>query len=305
MSVTRGRNLRDLVLLTDAVPGLHPPLIAEELADRVLAARRCRVAMGPRRGVHVFLLTPLLHCAICGQQLRGKADNRKSNLKYAYCHRVGVARCMEAAGLKPGTVSHIAGELERRVLDLLDFQLPPDLLDELRQSLVARIGARPENEAIKEQIDSLVEQRRRLRDLYLVGDYDREEYAVLRTDLRRQIEELGRQLEDADYSLDYVVARLGRHTSILHQGSRDQQKRAVGLLFQRIWVDLEGNVKEAVLQCWEQPLFVDLIVILDDQIRPQGTSNAHHVATLAGLQPQAGGASTGTLAQMQKDSSSA
>jgi site-specific DNA recombinase len=289
MQITdKGRTLRDLVLLTDAVPGLHPPLIDEELADRVLAARHCRVAMGPRRGVHVFLLTPLLHCAICGQQLRGKADHRKSNLEYAYCHRGGVAGCIEAAGLKPGNVngSHIAGELERRVLDLLDLQLPPDLVDDLRQSLVARIWARPDNVAIKEQIDHLEEQRLRLRDLYLVGDYDQEEYAVLRGDLRRQIEELGRQMEATDYSLDYVVARLGRLNSILHQGSRDQQKRALGLLLQRIWVDLEGNVKEVVLQYWAQPLFVDLVAMLGDQIRPQGTFNATVVATLKRHYPE-------------------
>jgi hypothetical protein len=90
-------------------------------------------------------------------------------------------------------------------------------------------------------------------------------------------------MEGTDYSLDYVVARLGRLNSVLHQGSRDQQKRALGLLLQRIWVDLEGNVKEVVLQDWAQPLFVDLIAMLGDQIRPQGTSNARHVATLAGL----------------------
>lgn len=286
MQITdKGRSLRDLVLLTEAVPALHPALIDEELANRVLAARHGRVAMGPRRGVHVFLLTPLLHCAVCGQPLRGKADHRKSNLEYAYCHRGGVAHCIETAGLEPGAASgsHVAETLERRVLDLLDFQLPSHVLVGLRRLLAKRIRARPENATIKEQIDGLDERRRRLRDLYLLGDYERQEYAALRDGLRGQIEELERLMGGAEYSLDHTVARLVRLGNILHQGSRDQQKRALGLLFQRIKVDLEGTLTEVVLQEWAQPLFIDLLATLPEPMG-QGTSKARRVASLAGLE---------------------
>ena len=82
--------LRELVLITDAVNGQHPAIVEEELVDQVLAARHKRLDLAVRRVDHVYLLTPIAYCAVCGKQLRGKAG-RRANTGPRYTHYRGVA----------------------------------------------------------------------------------------------------------------------------------------------------------------------------------------------------------------------
>ncbi len=52
--------------------GQHESIITDELANRGLATRHKRKALGVRRDDHVYLPTPVLRCATCGRPLRGK-----------------------------------------------------------------------------------------------------------------------------------------------------------------------------------------------------------------------------------------
>jgi hypothetical protein len=61
------KTITELVLVTDPVQGQHDPVIVDELANRVLAMRQKRRALGVRRDDYVYLLTPVLQCATCGQ----------------------------------------------------------------------------------------------------------------------------------------------------------------------------------------------------------------------------------------------
>jgi hypothetical protein len=84
------------------------------------------------------------------------------------------------------------------------------------------------------------------------------------------------------YPLEDTLARMNRLGSLLSNGTPGQQKCALSLLFSHIDVDLNGEIIEVEPQPWAQPPFSDLVAISGDTC-PQGTSNAHHVATLAGL----------------------
>ena len=61
-------------------------------------------------------------------------------------------------------------------------------------------------------------------------------------------------------------------------------RKVLGMLFKTISIDEEGIIQEVELQEWARPLFADLVIVNGDHECPQGTSNARHVATLAGLE---------------------
>lgn len=293
---TRGKDLdpskaetfRELVQATGALPGLHPPLCDEELAEAVLLARRRRRALAPRRERYVYLLTPILYCAHCGQQLRGKWGSRQTGARY--CHYTGARACLEAAGLDPAEVSgtHPAGELEEQVLGLLDIRLPPAVLADLRQVLAARMLARPENEELQARLGRLEGKLGRLRELYLEGDIDRDEYAMTRANLQAQADELRAELGAADYPLEAALARLGRMAGELRAGTPEQKRRILGLMLDRLEVNAWGEITEAVPAEWARPLLADLGRLSGsgdpgDIECPQGTLTSPNVAALLSL----------------------
>jgi hypothetical protein len=121
----RAKTVRELVRLTDAAPSQHSALVDEELANRVLAARHARLELRVRREAHVYLLTPVLHCANCGEALRGNRWYRGTGDR-RYAHRDNAQACIADADLNPFKVdgSHYADLLEERARRVLTLELP-------------------------------------------------------------------------------------------------------------------------------------------------------------------------------------
>jgi hypothetical protein len=92
------------------------------------------------------------------------------------------------------------------------------------------------------------------------------------------------RLGGASYPLETTLARINQLGDRLSEGTVKQRKHALSLMFSRISVSLTGEITEVEPQPWAQPLFVDLVALSGDNKCPQGTSNARHVATLAGLE---------------------
>jgi DNA invertase Pin-like site-specific DNA recombinase len=272
MTITdEAHTLRDLIQLTEAAPGQHAPLIDEELADQVLAARHGRLGLAVRRDERVYLLTPILYCANCGQQLRGK-NGRKLTTPARYCHRQGAEACIASSGLEVDG-SHDAARLEGHALEILDLHLPESALADLRDMIRERVRTRPENAQTIEHIKRLETQQARLRELYVLGDVSREEYLLARSGLLRQIEELEQQLGAKDYPLEAVLAQVDKVGAMLREGTRQQQKRAMALVFDRIEVSLEGKIERVAPKEWARPLFRDVAAMVGDHGCPQGNSN--------------------------------
>ncbi len=267
--------LADLVSLSDAEQGLHPPLINEELANRVLAARRRRVFLAVRRDDRTYLLTPILHCASCGEMLRGKAARRASAAP-CYCHYGSTDACLRSSGLDPAVVdvSHDAAELEDQALGLLNgIRLSGSVVSRLNGRAAERIRTRPENAATQAEIDDIRRQQERLRDTYVLGDTTRDAYLLQRSGFEKQIRELERRLGGPDYPLEDTLARVNRLGSLLSTGTAGQQKRSLSLLFSQISVDLTGTITEVQPQPWAEPLFSDVVAVTCDNKCPQGNSN--------------------------------
>jgi hypothetical protein len=78
--------------------------------------------------------------------------------------------------------------------------------------------------------------------------------------------------------------QLDNLTDVLKRGSPGQQKRAIAAVFERIEVDLEGEIKECKPRPWFAPFFTDLATTLDCDLRcPQGTLEADQVAKVLAL----------------------
>ena len=168
-------------------------------------------------------------------------------------------------------------------MKILDLHLPEDVVADLRKIIKERVQSRPENAGVQAQIVALQRHLARQRELYVLGDYDRDEYMAARAEKMAEIAELERELGGADYPLEAALTRINRMGDILRDGTRNQQKRAINLMFDKILVDNETKIKGVELQDWAQPLFADLLMVSGDHECPQGTSSAHRVATLAGL----------------------
>ncbi len=261
----KAHSLRELVLITDAVVGQHPPIIEEDLVERVLAARHKRLDLAVRREEYTYLLTPILHCAVCGKQLRGKAG-RRADTGPRYTHYHGGCTCGNAG-------VHEAEILEAEMLELLDLHFTDDVLADLRQVVMERVQARPENVALQAQIEKVEHQLERLRELYVLGDFARDEYMAARAGKMAEMAELERELGGTDYPLEAVLTRINRMGDILRDGTRKQQKRAINLLFDKILVGTLSKIKGVELQDWAQPLFADLLMVSGDTVCPQGNSN--------------------------------
>ena len=265
MQINDGANsLTDLVLVTDAVEGRHKPIITSELANRVLATRHRRKALGVRRDDHVYLLTPVLRCATCGQPLRGKVGRRSG---YTYSHRSRGKGCHHADGTFEAEV------LEEEVKHGLNLEMPATTIADIRESVERRTRSKPENSTVQEKIDTLEKRRERLRELYLMGEYERDDYHVLHSDIMREIQDLERKLSGPDYSVESVLTKLDRLSDILECGTRGQQKKVLGMLFESVSIDGDGTIQEVELQKWARPLFADLLIVNGDHVCPQGNSN--------------------------------
>ena len=112
----------------------------------------------------------------------------------------------------------------------------------------------------------------RLRELYVLGDFARDEYMAARAGTMAEMAELERELGGADYPLESVLTRINRMGDILRDGTRKQQKRAINLLFDKILVGKLSKIKGVELQDWAQPLFADLLMVSGDTVCPQGSS---------------------------------
>ena len=166
------------------------------------------------------------------------------------------------------------------MLQGLDLKLPPMTIAAIRESVESRMRSRPENSAIQEQIDVLEKKRERLRELYLMEEHEKDDYLILRSDIMRKRQGLERKLSDPNYPIGSVLNKL---SDFLEHGRRGQQKVVLGMLFESVSIDGEGNIKEVELQKWARPLFAVLLIVNRDHKCALGTSSAHHVATLAGL----------------------
>jgi len=87
---------------------------------------------------------------------------------------------------------------------------------------------------------------------------------AVRAEKMAEIAELERELGGADYPLEAALACVNRMGEMLRDGTRNQQKRAINLMLDKILVGTDSRIKGVKLQDWAQPLFADLLMVSGD-----------------------------------------
>ena len=260
---------------SNAIPGQHEAIIAVDLAERCLRIRqgRNRLQAGQEKRVH--LLTGIAHCAHCGVPLRGQPSRRQKG-SYVYRHhwRHG-SSCEVAAGHAVDAAS-----LEEAALGLLEgITLPPELEAGIREQARSRLASTPGYDEAKAALDRLATKLKRLRLLYVEGDLPLDEYHRERDAVRSQMIAWQQRLGSGPYDVEAVLANVGKLAALIRRGSRSQQRQVIGLLFERIDVDLiTGEIKKARPREWFELLLHDLGKVVGDTVCPQGSLVALCVA---------------------------
>lgn len=209
----------------DAAPG-HEPLISRQAAEGVAhALKHRRWAPGIRSPDRIYLLTPILFCANCGARMRAAG---KSHGVYRYAHWKAPS-CRRGHGQAP------AEELERQVLALLgNLHLPDDLVEEMKDRARQRAAAQVHADDALVTLARIEAAKGRLRELFLWGDIDQTEYQSEKSLLDDQARAQQVRLGSPDQDLSAILERFHDLTALLSSANPPQQKKAIGLIFERL-----------------------------------------------------------------------
>jgi len=169
----------------DWYPGRHKPIVSRELFDKAQAVRAER-ATNPSGGPkgRIYLLHRVARCWHCGRFLH-MSPKYKASRELAPSYRepgkILLTDC-------PATGRHVKQEVvDDQVARLVTrLELPGDWRDRLAELSASRA----EREDVEGRRKYLQGRLRRLRELYVDGDFDKAEYDRRRADLQGQIDGL-------------------------------------------------------------------------------------------------------------------
>lgn len=232
------------VLVEDAWPPILPLELIEE-ARRVLSERgRGNRVSSPTT---LYELTPLLHCARCGKTLEGITSRQGvRNYRHASRDSCAVGRTR-------------ADPLEEQARALLAaFHVPEGVLPLLEEMITAFTGDEEEEEEDGQlQLARLRGKRRRLRDLYLEGDFSRDEYQARAMLLDGEISALEERLDSTTPgTLGAILERLAHLDKLVEHAEPAERKVLLATVFQRIDVDVgTGQIVGYTPREWVRPFF--------------------------------------------------
>jgi len=239
--------LAKLIDLTGAARTGHTPLIDHDMADAVLAVRSSRHEKRVRGSARVYPLQSVLRCDHCGASLRGAVNHGRP----VYRHYPGQA--CEVCGM------FAADQLEAGVFNLLaGIEFPSELLTDIRRAALERVNQGDDATEIMAQMARLRGRLDRSRLLFLEGDMTKAEYDAIRAEVHERIEEFEGQVQDQDYDVDVLSARLADLAGTVAGAAPVQQRRVVAALFDEIRVGVGGEIKAVSVAGWLRPLVMDL-----------------------------------------------
>jgi site-specific DNA recombinase len=208
-----------------AIKGLHEPIVSDELFDRVQEVRSWRTrVVKPGRPSEEYLLRKLIHCERCGARMHGCRTGWKGMRRYQCSTRRHHGGCEQK--MTP------AQPLEEQLIGWLhDFQPDHALRQLVLDAIQAQTGGHPGEDA--ERRRELTTQLERLRDLYVMGDITKPQYAM-----RRQMmeEELQRTKPPTNPDLDRAQAILEDFTRFWDAEPNPAERRKLLLsLFAQVW----------------------------------------------------------------------
>lgn len=210
-------------------PGGHPALVTPAQWAAAQAVRAARAARPPTvRGdaTRVYPLAGIVRCADCGLRLRGQA-NEQGRRYYRDVSRQQGLSC--AQGMIPAEdIEEQVGAWLRRVT------LPGAWRARVLAILAERERARPRSTG--ESQEALTARLRRLRDAYVLGDYDRAEYLAERERLRERLAQAAARANGNGAALTAAAALLDDFGSLWDRANLAERKRILGTVFEAVYV---------------------------------------------------------------------
>jgi site-specific DNA recombinase len=204
-------------------PGLHEPIISDELFERVQQVRRRRASergKAPRKS-RVYPLTGVARCARCGWPMRGSSA---SGYRYYRDPAADQGRDCDQLQVRAQDAEDALGDLLR------ELTLPGTWQEEVL-ALVEGNCTKPKNGPTKAQIEGRLE---RLKRLYILGDLSEREYRTERDQLRAKLAELTPpELPD----LQRAAALLQDFGAIWDAATPKERKQIVRTLLEAVYLD--------------------------------------------------------------------
>ncbi len=248
----------------EAIRGQHAPLISRELAARIVQARRS--SMRPHsRPRHTYLLSAILYCAHCHRPLRGNFLYGK----FRYYHRA------DTCAYRPKRL--IADAIEQKVLDLLkQLRFTASEREDLKRRIETRLHSAPQHSDALDAIRHLEAKLERLRTLFVEGDIDKAQYDAQKRSTWQALDEWRAQLGPRTVQLDVVLDQVNTLADILAHGTRDQQRRALMDVFEKIEIDLSGHITIIEPKQWVRAVFQEFC---DGLLHPMSYAESQRITT--------------------------
>ena len=238
----------------DEYPGLHKPLIDQELFDKCMEARAKRRskrrAMGHLK--RVYILAGIVRCHICELTLRCLATRSKN--KWRYYRHMPKVRGYDCA--VPGKYLR-ADDLESKWSEIISkIQLPQDWQYRIEKI----VGDADEKAAILKERAQVQERLRRVTQLYRDLLIEEAEYQETRAQLKKQLASLivpeNRELLEAGKYLQSLAP-------LWEAASLEERRDITRVMVQAIYIDVnEGEI----LSIRPNPMFSTLLKEVCDDI---------------------------------------
>lgn len=242
------------------VKGKQEPIVSEEVWNRTQEKRKKIAAAKEKKHFHVYMLSGLLRCPVCGKSLTGavlKTKNLKTNeyydrsVSYYKCRYSTKQRGSLCSNNRPLKVEIVDG-LVTEILCRLQFS------DEFKSTLAKALGTENTIESKEEQIRKLrVESRNAEAQKEKIGvkldgldplkaDYDEryDRLAAKLDDIYDRIDELEGKIDKARQELEIMKKRNGSYTdissflknlrSLLDKMTPEEKKELCGRMIERI-----------------------------------------------------------------------
>ncbi len=229
-------------------PGRHEPIVSEELWEAVQRVRRQHQhrSSSLRAQARTYLLSQIARCHLCHRTLRAQGAKRYTYYREMSRYR-GYDDCPHTT---VGTQAERLHALLGRIISHL--RLPPDWQAELEE-----MAAADDDEVVRLQRERarLLAERRRLRDMYLAGDYEGEEDVY-----RREMERIKRALAQLPSPDDFLRMRraavvVESLAEVWEAATPEERQDIVRLLLKEVEVDVAN---QRIVALHPYPVFIPL-----------------------------------------------
>jgi site-specific DNA recombinase len=211
--------------------GRHEPIISQDLweACRKVRSRHQSASRQFQPQVRTYLLGQIVHCHVCGRGLRSQHSGN-----YSYYRDVSAERGYDdCPNTNTGTR---AGELHHQIDAIVrEIHLPPDWQEEIAEA----IGENKEAATLDKKRAKLIAQRRRLKNLYILGEFeeDADVYQQNRRRIQRELDTLPSKEELIQ--IQYAAERLEYLHEVWDDAEEEDKHDLLDLMLRRVLVDVD------------------------------------------------------------------